>query len=430
MTQLINPTDIHTAAATWSGFIYQGKVALYHVLHLLNTDSNFLDYSLQLDSLEDFAITKLVGGEITPVTLHQVKAMKSSLYSSYKVAFEKLEKRLIDFHCNGAYFHLAINNEKTIDEIKRLHPTIDIYNQYNDDGYCSLDEIDIKCKNQISLFLDDNALAHRNTPENLEVLKNNIEALISSQIIAIHSNNHKRGGLSIREGAYYFTIPLSNFIEILREDPQDLLDEKYYIFLTKKLLNQYHYEFCLETQDDIEDEGKVITTEQKEKLNQYLQQINALEETSLLKFITSLLPNRKVKLNNIIDFKDGNVNKDEFKGAFLKILFQLIKPIGEIGKNLTWIDANNLKYTATAINQGTSSAKDVCKSIYKNIQDTDIEIPYESDKLITSDIDVESIKEKLNIQSEVDKDKSDKNNITKWYDIGLVSLRIAKTIIK
>ena len=34
MIQLINPNDIHSAADTWNGFIYQGKVALYHVLKL------------------------------------------------------------------------------------------------------------------------------------------------------------------------------------------------------------------------------------------------------------------------------------------------------------------------------------------------------------------------------------------------------------
>lgn len=36
MVQLIDPNDIHSEADTWNGFIYQGKVALYHVLKLTN----------------------------------------------------------------------------------------------------------------------------------------------------------------------------------------------------------------------------------------------------------------------------------------------------------------------------------------------------------------------------------------------------------
>ena len=89
---LINPNDIHSAADTWSGFIYQGKIALYHVLTLMLNEANVDDLELQLDSLEDFAIVRNDGTNISPVSLHQVKAMKSHLYSSYQEAFNNLEK--------------------------------------------------------------------------------------------------------------------------------------------------------------------------------------------------------------------------------------------------------------------------------------------------------------------------------------------------
>jgi len=111
MTPLIDPNDIHSASATWNGFIYQGKVALYHVLKLINEKDSVEGLHLQLDSLEDFAIVRYENNDPKPVSLHQVKAVKSKYYLKFKEAFEKLEKRKDDFPCDEeAYFHLAMNN--------------------------------------------------------------------------------------------------------------------------------------------------------------------------------------------------------------------------------------------------------------------------------------------------------------------------------
>ncbi|POB32564.1 hypothetical protein CRX65_16345, partial [Klebsiella pneumoniae] len=49
-----------SAISSWGGFVYQGKVALYHCLKLL-IEKSFQqriidDFELQLDSTDDFAI--------------------------------------------------------------------------------------------------------------------------------------------------------------------------------------------------------------------------------------------------------------------------------------------------------------------------------------------------------------------------------------
>ena len=43
-----------TAVSTWSGYVYQGKIALYHCLCLINQGD--ADFELQLDSSDDFEI--------------------------------------------------------------------------------------------------------------------------------------------------------------------------------------------------------------------------------------------------------------------------------------------------------------------------------------------------------------------------------------
>lgn len=78
----------HDASATWSGFNYQGKVALYHVLKMvcdkLATDTNFdfSEYKLVLENHEDFDIK----GPSGFVSFHQVKAINDTAFSTYENA--------------------------------------------------------------------------------------------------------------------------------------------------------------------------------------------------------------------------------------------------------------------------------------------------------------------------------------------------------
>ncbi|MFJ7940830.1 ABC-three component system protein [Peribacillus sp. NPDC096622] len=66
--------DIDKASSTWSGFLYQGKVAIYTVLKYINQyypDLNEIKrYKLEIEYLEDFAILK----DNQHFSLHQVKA--------------------------------------------------------------------------------------------------------------------------------------------------------------------------------------------------------------------------------------------------------------------------------------------------------------------------------------------------------------------
>lgn len=71
----------------------------------------------------------------------------------------------------------------------------------------------------------------------------------------------------------------------------------------------------------------------------------------------------------------------------------------------------------------------ICKKIYKNIIDNSFEIPYQSDFLITKDIEIGSIREGLNNQIEIPDEINAKNNITKWSNVGLVKIETAKNIL-
>lgn len=92
------------ASPSWSGFNYQGKVALHYALTLINAQPVAHDFStteLMLEANEDFEI--VVNG--ASVSFHQVKAYNSSTFEDYSDALFGLTTEL---HINAAvlgYIH-------------------------------------------------------------------------------------------------------------------------------------------------------------------------------------------------------------------------------------------------------------------------------------------------------------------------------------
>ena len=76
----------HDASATWSGFNYQGKIALYHSLKLivekLSNNQSLNNYEVVLENHEDFDIKGPNGFE----SFHQVKAINKTAFSIYENA--------------------------------------------------------------------------------------------------------------------------------------------------------------------------------------------------------------------------------------------------------------------------------------------------------------------------------------------------------
>ena len=179
----------HTAITTWSGFVYQGKVAIYHVLTVLNNNNDCSEYKLQLDSLEDFAILDNDGAIIS---LHQVKALKTQYYSSYVNAFDKLKKNSEDYKCANANFHLAREiTDKTTAEILANHPPVEIY-EYGTDSWCSVDEIDHKIEEQIKILLSINFIGDvsKQASDYLTKARSYLDQIIFKKILEIHRIVH------------------------------------------------------------------------------------------------------------------------------------------------------------------------------------------------------------------------------------------------
>lgn len=136
-----------SAISSWSGFVYQGKIALYHSLKLIYDDD--LDFALQLDSSDDFAIYK--NGKLH--TAHQVKAKISKYRSGYTKALEQSTSIELDkIKGTTRYFHVSVQLDNTDDHIGASGETVKFY-RYGDKYYCGLGEIEGLTKGLIKKYV-------------------------------------------------------------------------------------------------------------------------------------------------------------------------------------------------------------------------------------------------------------------------------------
>lgn len=118
-------SDFWDATNSWSGYNYQGKMALYVALKKLNElvgNNNFEEiekYYLELEWLEDFSIMYDDGQGAVYKTIHQVKAKDTQKIDIYEDALVKLYHKVThNSSIENAYLHICksiANNNTSLD---------------------------------------------------------------------------------------------------------------------------------------------------------------------------------------------------------------------------------------------------------------------------------------------------------------------------
>lgn len=412
----------HTAIPSWSGFIYQGRIALYHALKILLEKSaeELNGLFVQIDSIEDFAIIKYgENDEIIPITIHQIKAVKSNLYSIYKSDFEQLEqkRRLIANPNVDAYFHLANKNEKTKQEIEALHNSLKIYCYEDEAEFCPLDSINTKIKTKIKLVLQKYNIDGHDNNGKIELLYNDLEKIISDKLIYIHSLNHS--GTAIRNAAYDNPIPLILFLNSTCQDiAQIVQDEKYFEALVRNNLNEYYQEYCVEN-----DEAR-LTDGIKSKLDTYLLIFNSLNSQEFKSFIQQIRPHKKISYGTLKEYKDNTLDKDEMKDVFFKILDNLKQ--SNTAQRIGWTCKEYKNYFPTTLNYSNTEDGKTKASIriLDTVLSVKVDVPFNSDYLITSECNVDNMEAQANKITTVSEREA--SVITNWKRIHLIDIETAK----
>lgn len=220
-----------SAISSWSGFVYQGKVALYHSLKLI-LDGD-LEFELQLDSSDDFAIYK--SGKLH--SAHQVKAKISKYRSGYGAALE--QATLIEYdkiEGTKRFFHVSVQLDNTNDHTGASGETVKFY-RYGANHHCGLDEIEELTKELIKKICKKQSIPFSDNLINFNY------CLLSETISTKAINNHKLNqdlGIPQNKAAYEGRINARKILDdLLAENPYQ--NKEYYAVALKARL-QAHLE--------------------------------------------------------------------------------------------------------------------------------------------------------------------------------------------
>jgi hypothetical protein len=200
-----------SAVSSWSGFVYQGKIALYHSLKLIH--DGVLDFELQLDSSDDFAIYK--NGKL--YTAHQVKAKIGKYRSVYTTALEQSSVIEHDkIKGTTRFFHVSVPLNNTDDHIGASGETVVFY-RYGNNYHCGLGEIEGLTKELIKKLCEKQSIIVSDNLINFNY------CLLSEKISTKAIHNHKLNqvyGVSENRAAYEGRIKaISILADLLAENP-------------------------------------------------------------------------------------------------------------------------------------------------------------------------------------------------------------------
>ena len=406
----------HTAVATWGGYIYQGKIALYHCLSLMLENAvDSKKFALQLDSIDDFAI--LLDGVCQ--SMHQVKAYKSDDFSAYSEAItEQVEKSKAYPGCK-VLFHVSKDIILPADFSSVYSPAV--FYSYKKiaqaESYCALSEVDSLLEKLICEFYSkyEPGSKHKTVSDYLQWSRNLLEDIIVSKIISMHAEIQLTKGAVQRQIANREKISFLDFFDILSvELTSAILCESYFFSVIIKDIGSYYSDFC--------DENDLVR-EDLDKLGRCVARINKFDVEKLKVFMRSILPSKKGRFNSLAEYKDESVNSDDLQYGLFRVFDDLIEPDfndGTRNAGFFW-EFSGCSYYPTAIHQGKKSAGAICKKIVDNALKHDVEFLYESGALITTDIDADSIFSVANVGPRGGA-LHDHTKFNKFKDVALVSI--------
>lgn len=402
MTLVLPPSAI----SSWGGFVYQGKVALYHSICLL-CDKEFqgtalTSFNLQLDSTDDFAIYDTVRA----ISVHQVKAKIALYRSAFEIALDKSSK--IETDCNAStvrYFHIANMIDDFSDYTNAAGAIVKFY-QYGANSFCRLEDIEKLTKLKIEEYLIKNSLPC--TPILLDKKYCHLSELITSKVVAIHSEIHK--GISQNKAAYTEAIASSELEVILRENFNSVEDVPYQLIKLRTIFS-YAFEYYIAAATDL------FTTEQIKEFGMVHRFIHSMNDDDLLSVMHSLRPSAR----------NEEIRKDDIR-FYADIVTEISRKMILIG--IPHYLENLKRYLPTSIKVSDKWAPVFQSELLEEIRQNPklANILYEYNVLITgtephTEINILAQSSKITEISDTEKSVS---NIIREFPISIISINVAK----
>ncbi|MBO2600221.1 ABC-three component system protein [Shewanella algae] len=408
----------HTAISTWSGFVYQGKIALYYCLKLIADDySGNRGLKLQLESQDDFAV---YNGQ-TCISMHQVKAYKSQNFSSYQIAFTAQQDKATSDGVSSAFFHVARNITDLPEEYETIYHPVKLYDygtQQASKKYCSLEELDTLIETLLKSIISSEA-SLPNWKGNLsKLIREFLEAEINQKVIAIHHMIHTTQD-SDRVIAQREFINFDRLYEILEADDFEAFETNdFFLSRLQSDIGYYYQQFC--------EQQVNLSAEKQAKLDRYIAHLTKLTVVEMEHFVKSVMPHRKGSFRTLRDYKDQALNADSMKKSLLTIFNTLITAGFKTqltSPSIYWLHESNFYYP-TGIHTAQEESEAVCYEILSQAISNDVEFLYENGSLVTRGMNVASI---ANVQFGPDAveqtiSSQQQNNILNYTRMSLVAL--------
>jgi hypothetical protein len=379
----------HTAISTWSGFVYQGKLALYHCLKMMSSDYEAnRDLKLQLESQDDFAIFR----HQQCLSMHQVKAYKDTRFSAYNVGITTQRDNARQRGVPLAYFHVAraVTNIPATFETDYGPVRFYTYPIPPDVAgnitqlFCPLNQVDIFIRNELSSLLTNVARQPAWKNSIVASIQNTLEAIVNSKVVMTHSKIHS-------STCHQAVIAASEFIDfselyavIEADDYAQFENEVFFLSRLQIDIGTYYQEFC-ERQDG-------LSQATCQKLDDYLAAITALKVEGMKSFLRATMPHKKGRFKTLSEFKDQSLDRDAMRLGMFMIFWKLVQAARNDGSDVafSWLD-DGLFYYPTGIHHAAEHQESICYDIMQQALSEDVECLFECGALITSAIDRPSI---------------------------------------
>lgn len=211
-----------SAIASWSGFIYQGKIALYHCIHLLISDNSNADH-LKVETVDDFVIYDFLGQALS---LHQVKARNDRKRSAYEGALKQAAE--ISTSCidktTKRWFHVScdLDDFSPYSATNADHNQVEFYCYQDENQYLRLDHVNTQLEQVVSDYLA--KIQIHCSPLLIQYKLGLLYTLLDTRVISAHAKIHNDGELKF-DAADKTPIYLSEIEECLRSEVLDETDE-------------------------------------------------------------------------------------------------------------------------------------------------------------------------------------------------------------
>lgn len=264
-------TENPKALTSWSGYVYQGMIAILTAIRELNENPIVNERcTLELEKIDDFSI-RGDGGAV--VSIHQVKCKKTRTAGSYSDAVRSLEDKRQTMNGVNAYLHTSVQvNGYT-------NTNVNLYHYDGNQSYMPILSIERSLFAEINKYVTRNITNITVSDSDLKLITSALNELVRDRVREAHAENMVR---NVSLTNINRNVPFSDIVAVINDfEFGQYVNEQACISYFKSYLALKTKNYIVDEELGNEEEGNVSDTVEK---------VSKLEDGSFVKFLKILVP--------------------------------------------------------------------------------------------------------------------------------------------